>query len=351
MPLRTRILLILTTAMTVVSLAVFFFDHLFFGNHFVRVVGIVLVIFGFVFFANNLLSKWLIEPLSTLSDAARAVREGDYRPEDLETILGRADELGELGKVFDKMARSVSERDKRLELLKVIIPMGVRLSAEKDFDRLLEMMVIEAQKVTNADGGTLYLRENDHLRFVVLRNDSLNTQMGGRTGDPISFEPLALYDENGDPNLANVAAYVVHKGEHVHLDDAYHAEGFDFSGTKTFDQSTGYRSTSFLTIPLLGDDNEVIGVLQLINALDKKTHEIIPFSSDEVIDGLALLTSAALAGYIRTETLRQEIDKLRIEIDQKKQDEQVEEITETFYFKDLQAKAREVRKRKRGKGQ
>jgi nitrate/nitrite-specific signal transduction histidine kinase len=350
MPLRNRILLTLTLAMTLVSLTVVLFENIFVGAHIWHIVGIVLFIFGFVLLANQLFVQWITEPLAKFAAAAKAVREGKYRSEDMASILQRPDDVGELGTIFDQMAHSVARRDKRLELLKVIIPMGVRLSAEKDFDRLLEMMVIEAQKVTNADGGTLYLRDDNELRFVVMRNNSLNIHMGGRTGEKISFKPLNLYDENGEKNLANVAAYVVHKAERVHLDDAYHAQGFDFSGTKTFDKSTTYRSKSFLAFPLKGDEDEVIGVLQLINALDESDN-IIPFASDEVIDSLALLTSAALAGYIRTDALRQEVDKLRIEIDQKKQNAQVEEITETLYFKKLQAKARKVRaeKQKRAK--
>ena len=299
---------------------------------------------GVYFFAN-----WVTKPIWAISKAASAVQSGDYRSARLEDVRLRSDELGNLGRVFDEMARTVGERDKRLELLKVIIPMGVRLSAEKDFDRLLEMMVIEAQRITNADGGTLYLREEDELRFVVLRNNSLNIAMGGRTGEAISFKPLDLYDDEGNPNLANVAAYVVHKAQRVHFDDAYDAEGFDFSGTKRFDENTGYRSKSFLAFPLEEDDGKVIGVLQLINALDAESGETIPFATDEVIDSLSLLTSAALAGYIRAEALRQEIDQLRIKVDQKKQDDQVAEITDTLYFKSLQVKAKEVRAQKKRK--
>ena len=349
MPLRTRMLLTLTMAMTILAIAIFFFDHLLIGKTVWRVAGIVFLIFTLVFSFNRLISNWITTPISKLSSAARAVRAGKYQSSYMQGILERTDDIGHLGAVFDQMANTVAQRDKRLELLKVIIPMGVRLSAEKDFDRLLEMMVIEAQRITNADGGTLYLREGDHLRFVVIRNNTLDIAMGGRTGKAITFDPLALYDETGNPNLANVAAHVVHKQERVHLEDAYDADGFDFSGTERFDQSTGYRSKSFLTFPLEGDEGEVIGVLQLINAIDPNTQAVIPFASDEVVDSLSLLTSAALAGYIRAESLRQEIDKLRIEIDQKKQDEQVDEITDSLYFKQLHAKAREVREQKKRK--
>ncbi|MBT3338869.1 MAG: HAMP domain-containing protein [Anaerolineae bacterium] len=313
----------------------------------VNAVSVAFVVLAFSILGSYFFANWITKPIWKISQAANAVQAGNYQSEKLEKVRQRSDELGNLGNVFDKMAREVAERDKRLQLLKVIIPIGVRLSSEKDFDRLLEMMVIEAQKVTNADGGTLYLRDENQLRFVVLRNDSLNIEMGGHTGKEIAFSSLELYNENGAENLSNVAAYVALKGKSVHLADAYDAEGFDFSGTKRFDEKTGYRSKSFLAFPLEGDDGSVIGVLQLINAIDPANGEVIRFSSDEVIEGLSLLTSAALAGYIRAEALRQEIDKLRIEIDEKKQDDQVAEITDSIYFKELHAKAKEVRAQKK----
>ena len=67
------------------------------------------------------------------------------------------------------MGRGVAFRYKQLRLLQRVIPIGVALSAEKDFNRLLETLVVEAQKMTNADAGTLYLLENNALKFVILR--------------------------------------------------------------------------------------------------------------------------------------------------------------------------------------
>ena len=83
--------------------------------------------------------------------------------------------------------------------------------------------------------------------------------------------------------------------------------------------------------------------MQLINAYDIEEKNIISFDEDEVMDSLVLLASAALAGYIREESLRKEIAQLRIEVDQAKQARQVAEITETAYFKKLQIKAKGLR--------
>jgi GAF domain-containing protein len=229
----------------------------------------------------------------------------------------------------------------------VIIPLGVSLSAEKDFNRLLETIVIEAQKITRAEAGSLYLRTPDNLlRFVILRNHALKIFLGGTTGKAPVFKSIPMYLEAGQPNHHNLASYVALTGKSVALADAYQTTEFDLSGTRAFDAETGYRSQSFITIPLRDTAEQVIGVLQLINAQDEATGKVVPFNQDEVIDSLGLITSAALSAYIREESLRQEITKLRIEIDHAHQNKQVEEITESDYFQQLQAKARKMREQR-----
>ena len=140
-------------------------------------------------------------------------------------------------------------------------------------------------------------------------------------------------------------SYAALTHQRINIADAYEAEGFDFSGTKAFDENTHYRSKSFLTIPLANKEGMVIGVLQLINAKDPETDVIIPFKDDNVLEALILLATAALDGYIREAALRSEIAKLRIEIDQSRREKQVEEITDTQFFRDLKTRAREMRNR------
>lgn len=285
------------------------------------------------------------EAIEKLMEAARAVDAGEYRSELLAALTDGRDALAQLARVFDSVAHKVTARDRQLRMLRVVIPKGVSLSAEKNFNRLLETVVAEAQKLTNADGGTLYLLEDRALKFVILRNASLNIHMGG-SGNAIAFDPIPLYFEGDIPNESNVASYAALKRQRINIADAYEAEGFDFSGTKTFDTRTGYRSQSFLTIPLLGKEEQVIGVLQLINAKDPESGKIIQFASDDALETLVLLASAALDGYIREEKLRQEIAALRIEIDDTRRAKQVAEITDTQYFKRLQDQARSMREKK-----
>ena len=170
------------------------------------------------------------------------------------------------------------------------------LSSEHNIERLLETILNAAQNITNADGGTLYRVTSDQkLVFEIVRTDSLGVIMGGTSGVPVSIKPLVLYDSAGAPNLSNVATYAVLKDETVNIADAYSMQGFDFSGTRAFDERVGYRSTSFLTVPMKNHQDEIIGVLQLINARDRVTKAIIPFSPADQQFTEALTSQAAIA--------------------------------------------------------
>jgi HAMP domain-containing protein len=306
------------------------------------VAALVILLAGVV--ASIFISRLVTRPVNTFQRAAASVQAGNYQPELLSSVIAREDELGHLGVVFDRMAREVGARDRRLNLLRIIIPMGVALSVEKDFSRLLETIVIEAQQITLADAGSLYLRTDDNmLNFVILRNQSLQIALGGTTGESITLKPVPMY--MGDvPNHNHVASYAALTGKRVALKDAYLTTEFDLSGTRAFDEQTGYHTKSVLTMPLKDTSDKVIGVLQLINAKDRVTQQVIPFEEDEVLDSLVLITSAALSAYIREESLRAEINKLSVEVDLAKQNKQVEEIAESDYFKKLQAQAELLRK-------
>jgi HD-GYP domain-containing protein (c-di-GMP phosphodiesterase class II) len=153
----------------------------------------------------------------------------------------------------------------RLETLNAI---GAALSSERDLASLLERILEAARAFARADGGTLYTVDDDRLHFEVIRNDTLGYAMGGAKGTPINFAPLPLRDADGSPNDSMVVAHAALTGHTINIEDAYTAEGFDFSGTRAFDEKTGYRSQSFLTVPMKDHAGVVIGVLQLINAKD-----------------------------------------------------------------------------------
>jgi HD-GYP domain-containing protein (c-di-GMP phosphodiesterase class II) len=189
---------------------------------------------------------------------------------------------------------SLEERLKRLELVQRI---SVALSAERNRDRLIELILVEAKTLCGADGGTLYLRtEQDTLRFAMLRNDSLGMALGGTTGKTVDLPEIPLLDpDTKQPLTKHVAGYcAVHKRT-INIPDAYHTSGFDFSGTLAFDQRNHYRSKSFLTIPMVNNEDRVIGVLQLINARDPQTGAIVAFDDGHEQVVSALSSQAAIA--------------------------------------------------------
>jgi HD-GYP domain-containing protein (c-di-GMP phosphodiesterase class II) len=185
----------------------------------------------------------------------------------------------------------------RLERLELLNRVGILLSSEKNTDKLIEMILLEAKALCNADGGTIYLRtDDDLLTFAMVRNDTLDIALGGTTGRAVEIPPLHLFDpDTGAPNERNIATAAALRKTSFNIPDAYSAEGFDFSGTKAFDAGKGYRSMSFLTIPLVNKEDYVIGVLQLINAVDD-AGEIVPFSADnqEIVEALASQAAVAL---------------------------------------------------------
>lgn len=190
----------------------------------------------------------------------------------------------------------MAHNDDLLQRLNELNEIGVALSSEHNIDRLLETILVAAKRITHADAGTLYLldAEQQVLRFAIIRTDSLGIAMGGTSEKQITFPPVRLYDEAGKPNHANVAAYTALSGETVNIADAYTEKGYDFSGTKAFDQKTGFRSTSFLTVPMRDHEGELIGVLQLINALDQQKKPISFTENDKHLTE-SLSSQAAIA--------------------------------------------------------
>jgi phosphoserine phosphatase RsbU/P len=195
------------------------------------------------------------------------------------------------------IAAETSSQSEKLadDLIRVILPIGIALSAEKDFDRLLESILIQAKSVCNADGGTLYLPEDSRLKATIMRNDSLNITMGGALGEKMPYLIVPLYEETTrEPNYHNIASYVALYGHSVNIPDISQAKDFDFSGTRLFDQKNNYRSISTFTAPLKNHEGEVIGVLQLLNAQDPHTGRVIPFDSYMQLLVEALASQAAV---------------------------------------------------------
>lgn len=201
-----------------------------------------------------------------------------------------------LSEIYAEPADAEVTRE-RLRRATLLHHTGLALSSERNKDRLLETILVEAQGVCHADGGTLYLRnERDELCFAILRNDSLGLRLGGTTGKAVNLPPIPTIDpKSGHANHHNVASFAASVKQSVNVPDAYAAEGFDFSGTRAFDERHGYRSRSFLTIPLQNSEGLVLGVLQLINARRAATNEVVAFRHEDQLIVEAFASQAGIA--------------------------------------------------------
>ncbi len=179
-----------------------------------------------------------------------------------------------LNHLLGGVVRDVKDYADRLHSqIRKLSDIGRALSGVYDLNVLLEMIVDQARSFTNADAGTLYIKDGDQLRFMIFQNDSLNIRMGGKTGDEIPFNPVELKE-------TNVSAFVALNGISVNIPDVYDTALFDFTGPKEFDRSTGYRTKSMLVVLMRNHENDVLGVLQLLNAKDPETGEVIAFSPE-----------------------------------------------------------------------
>lgn len=181
---------------------------------------------------------------------------------------------------------------------------GLALSGETRLERLLEMIVDEARVLTKADAGTLYIvdKEGRKLDFSILQNDTMKVRMGGTSGNEITLPPVPLYSAGKKPNKSNVSSYCALTGETVNIADVYEAEGFDFTGPRKYDAATGYRSKSMLVLALKNHEQDIIGVLQLLNALDDEG-KVIEFSAN-VVDIVGSLASQAAIALTNTQLIQ-----------------------------------------------
>jgi CHASE3 domain sensor protein len=298
-----------------------------------------------------------------LTEVAERIRGGDL---EAQAAVESRDEIGTLAATFNNMTGQLrqtllqvrKEKTRADNLLEVVIPIGVELASEKDFNRLLEKMLLEAKSFCHADAGVLYLlTEDNRLEFVIVRNDTLNIARGGTTGKDVTYTqlmmPLPLYDQKtGEPNHQTIATHVALTGASLNIPDIDHQTGdLQFPGTEVFGRKSKYQATSHLAIPLKDSHDQVLGVMHLINAEDPESKQVISFDQNlqQMMESFSSLAVAALEAYIREQELKKEIQQLRIEIDHVKREREVKEIVEADSFQTLRAKARDLRRRRQGK--
>ena len=177
--------------------------------------------------------------------------------------------------------------------LQHFIDISIRLTTEKEPQLLLDEILQVVMSIANSDAGSIYsITEEDQLKFETVINKSLNLYLGGGSDRFVSFPNINLYID-GKPNQRAIVAHAVNSGKVINIPDVYAALPFDMSAAREMDARTGYRTQSMLTIPLKDHQDDILGVIQLINVKDEKNN-IIPFSEELV----TLIRSFASLGAI-----------------------------------------------------
>jgi HD-GYP domain-containing protein (c-di-GMP phosphodiesterase class II) len=207
-----------------------------------------------------------------------------------------------LNTLLNRVVLEVKTYSERLNAqLKNLSDIGRALSGERNLNDLLTMIVDHACNFTHADGGTLYLLSDNKLHFKIVQNKSQGILMNGESDIESRFPPIELKE-------SHVSAYVAIHGKPVNIPDVYDSQLFDFTGPKKFDKANNYRSKSMLVIPMKNHEEDIIGVLQLLNAQDTDTGEVIPFSPDFENMTESLASQAAIA--VSNVNLINDIEKL-----------------------------------------
>ena len=163
--------------------------------------------------------------------------------------------------------------------LQHFIDISIRLTTEKDSSKLLDEILQVVMSIANSDAGSIYsITPNKQLKFETVINKSLNLYLGGTLGSPVDFPNIDLFID-GKPNETAIVAHSANSGEVINIPDVYDALPFDMSAARKMDARTGYRSESMLTIPLKDHEDDIIGVIQLINVKDAQNKNI-PFSEE-----------------------------------------------------------------------
>ncbi len=211
-------------------------------------------------------------------------------------ILSSGGKILEQGDVIhidtNKIESDIISQNKFKKIMKI----NLELSSELNKDRLFEMIVSLTRELTHCEAGSLYILSKDkkYLDFKVIQNSELNINKGG-TKETLTWDSLPLYLNNGEENKKMVAVVSALENRIINIEDVYYDKTYDFEGTKKFDSNTGYRSKSMLVIPLTNHENDVIGVLQLINKT-KISKTIVPFNleDEEILKSLGSQAAMAL---------------------------------------------------------
>jgi len=184
-----------------------------------------------------------------------------------------------------------------------IVDIILAFTREGKYDEMLNILISKMMEVTNSDAGTLYMLENNALHFRIIEN--ISKGISKKMEDVSDWPPIPL---NGS-SVENASVYSALKQEVVLVEDVYNDTTFNFIGAKKYDERIGYRTQSIIVLPLItysGDEPEVLGVIQLINAIDPSTGKVTSHrdtSSISLLIALSRIAANALANIMRAQEI------------------------------------------------
>jgi HD-GYP domain-containing protein (c-di-GMP phosphodiesterase class II)/HAMP domain-containing protein len=253
--------------------------------------------FGWAFFLIVLCTFWVVTfaslsqirrrttPVEQLLAATHRLKAKDFSHR---IAITSDDEFAELGSAFNDMTESM---ESHLAVMHTINSIGVSLTAEKNEARLLETMVDGTRAAFNADGAALFLLSRDgRLELAVAHLKSLSLR---QHGSALPGPNRPEHARHGD--IPPFPAVDVATERTIATPDIYGDAQDAFAPLVDFDRRAGYRSQSFIGVPLRNHENEVIGILQLVNAQSRRTGAIVPFSDEDQRLAESLASQAAVA--------------------------------------------------------
>ncbi len=202
----------------------------------------------------------------------------------------------DVNKMLNNVVQSITHlAEEQLLHIKRLTRIGESLSSETDLDKIFDMILEEGIEFTRADAATIYkvTEDGQFLEFEIVYNATLNMRLGGTRG-MVNWHKIQLYDADGKPNSNKIVTSVYHNKISLCFDDVYETQDYDISGTIHTDIENNYRCKSMLTIPLKNHEDEVLGVIQFINAMDEAKN-IVSFTDEHKAMLSSLASQAAIA--------------------------------------------------------
>lgn len=175
-----------------------------------------------------------------------------------------------------------------------------------DLEELLHQLLKQIKEITHAQAGSIYLVEGDYLKFHIFQNDAKSYEDIYKIYAKIKDHKILLNDNS------YICAEAFNKAKIITVDDVYKSESFNFYDTKKFDEMIEYKTHSIITVPLVHPlTKEKLGVIQILNKIDPKTLEIIPFSEEDkqTVYNNSLFISISIAQLLNDMNTLQEVNK------------------------------------------